>query len=81
MSEAERCEAVVAAETDELRARATADTARIAAEKRAADAGFADVLDAAAALLDAGRLAALDRRIAEHDRRLSVARRHSPTPT
>jgi exonuclease SbcC len=32
------------------------------------------VLDAAAALLDAGRLAALDRRIDEHDRSLSVAR-------
>ena len=72
-SEAERCEAVVAAQTDELRARATTDTARIAAEKRAADAGFADVLEAAAALLDGGRLATLDRRIAEHDRRLSVA--------
>ena len=63
----------MAAQTDELRARATTDTARIAAEKRAADAGFADVLEAAAALLDGGRLATLDRRIAEHDRRLSVA--------
>jgi exonuclease SbcC len=73
-TEAERCEAVVTAGTDELRARAAADTARLAAEKRAAGAGFADVLDAAAALLDAGRLAALDRRIDEHDRSLSVAR-------
>jgi exonuclease SbcC len=72
-TEAERCEAVVVAQTDELRARATADTARVTAEKRAADAGFADVLEAAAALLDAGRLAALDRRITEHDRRLAVA--------
>jgi exonuclease SbcC len=70
--EAECCEAVVAAQADELRARAAADTARITAEKRAADAGFADLLEAAAGLLDAGRLAALDRRITEHDRRLSV---------
>ena len=73
VDEAERCEAVVAAQTDELRARATADTARATAEKRAADAGFADVLEAAAALMDTGRLAALDRRITEHDRRLAVA--------
>jgi exonuclease SbcC len=72
-TEAERCEAVVAAETDEIRARAAADTARLAAEQRAEQAGFADVLEAAAALLDAGRLAALDRRIVEHDRSLSVA--------
>jgi exonuclease SbcC len=72
-TEAERCEAVVAAETDEVRARAAADTARIAAEERAARAGFDDVLEAAAALLDAGRLSALDRRIDGHDRDLSVA--------
>ena len=45
----------------------------MAAEKRAAEAGFPDLLEAAGALLDAGRLAALDRRIAEHDRALSVA--------
>ena len=72
-TESERCEAVVAAQTDEVRARAAAGTARVAAEQRAADAGFADLLDAADALLDAGRLAALDRRITEHDRHLSVA--------
>jgi exonuclease SbcC len=72
-TEAERCEAVVTAETDEVRARAAADTARLAAEQRASQAGFADVLEAAAALLDAGRLTALDRRIDEHDRSLSVA--------
>jgi exonuclease SbcC len=73
-TEAERCEAVVTAQTDELRARAAADGARTTAEKRAAEAGFTDVLEAAAALLDAGRLAALDRRITEHDRCLAVAR-------
>jgi exonuclease SbcC len=73
-SEAERCEAVLSALTDELRARAAADTARVAAEQRAAEAGFDDVLDAAAALPAAGRLATLDRRIDEHDRALSVVR-------
>jgi exonuclease SbcC len=72
--EAERCEAVLAAETDELRARALAETARETAEQRAAEAGFDDVLAAAAALPAAGRLAVLDRRIEEHDRLLSVAR-------
>ena len=73
-SEAERCEAVLSALTDELRTREAADTARIAAEQRAAEAGFDDVLDAAAALPAAGRLAILDRRIDEHDRALSVVR-------
>ncbi|MCW2531544.1 MAG: putative ATP-dependent dsDNA exonuclease [Blastococcus sp.] len=72
-TEADRCEAVVEAATEELRARAAADTARLAAEQRAEQAGFADVLEAAAALLDAGRLAALDRQIVEHDHALSVA--------
>jgi exonuclease SbcC len=73
-AEAELCEGVVAAETDEVRARSTADTARRAAEERAAQVGFPDLLDAAAALLDPGRLATLDRRIDEHDRDLSVVR-------
>jgi exonuclease SbcC len=72
-TEADRCEAVVEAATEELRTRAAADTARLAAEQRAEQAGFADVLEAAAALLDAGRLAALDRQIVEHDHALSVA--------
>jgi exonuclease SbcC len=72
--EAERCEAVLAAESDELRARAAADTARTTAERRATEAGFDDVLAAAAALPSTGRLASLDRRIDEHDRRLSLIR-------
>ncbi|TFV76090.1 SMC family ATPase [Blastococcus sp. CT_GayMR19] len=72
--EAERCEAVLTAETDELRTRAAADTARTTAGQRAVEAGFADVLAAAAALPAGGRLAALDRRIDEHDRMLSVLR-------
>jgi DNA repair protein SbcC/Rad50 len=71
-AEAELCEAVVNAETDEVRARTSAEAARRAAEERAAQAGFADLLDAAAALLDRHRLTALDRRIDEHDRNLSV---------
>ncbi|HZB21856.1 MAG TPA: SbcC/MukB-like Walker B domain-containing protein, partial [Blastococcus sp.] len=72
--EAERCEAVLGAEIDDVRARAAAGTARTTAEQRAAEAGFEDVLDAAAALPAAGRLAALDRRIDEHDRGLAVVR-------
>ncbi|SOD93792.1 AAA family ATPase [Blastococcus haudaquaticus] len=72
-TEAERCEAVVAAEADELRARTAEEVARTAAGQRVVEAGFADVLAAAEALLDTGRLAALDRRIDGHDRALSVA--------
>ncbi|NEK58007.1 SMC family ATPase [Geodermatophilus sabuli] len=71
--EAQRCEAVVDAGSAEVRARAAADTARLAAEQRAHETGFDDVLTAAAALLEPRRLADLDRRIAEHDRLLSVA--------
>ncbi|WP_436692621.1 SbcC/MukB-like Walker B domain-containing protein, partial [Geodermatophilus sp. CPCC 205506] len=69
---AERCEAVVATEAEELRARAAADTARVAAERRAAAAAFDDVLDAAGALLEPGQLAAVERRLAEHDSARSV---------
>ncbi|MGY1621899.1 AAA family ATPase [Geodermatophilus sp. SYSU D00965] len=69
---AERCEAVVAAEAEELRARAAADTARVTAAQRAAAAGFADVRDANAALLGTGELAALERRIRGHDDARSV---------
>jgi exonuclease SbcC len=72
--EAQRCEAVLTAETDELRARAAVDTARTTAEQRAVEAGFVDVLAAAAALPTGGRLAALDRLIDDHDRMLSVVR-------
>jgi exonuclease SbcC len=68
------CEAVVTARTEELRARAHADTTRRTAEERAAGAAFADLLDAAAALLEPGRVAALDRELEEHDQRLAVAR-------
>ncbi|MGY1748085.1 AAA family ATPase [Modestobacter sp. SYSU DS0511] len=72
-AEAERCEAAVDAEAAELRARtAAASTQRLAAE-RVAQAGFPDLLAAAGALLDRGRAAALERRIAEHDQQWSVA--------
>jgi exonuclease SbcC len=77
---AERCEAVVTAEIDEVRARATADTARRTAEERAAAAGFDDVLVAAAALLVPGRLAALDRRLDEHDQAVAVLRARLAEP-
>ena len=71
---AARCEALVTAAADELRARAAANTARIAAEQRTAEAGFADLLAASAALLDRGRLAALDRALDEHDQRVAALR-------
>ncbi|WP_460563722.1 SbcC/MukB-like Walker B domain-containing protein, partial [Geodermatophilus arenarius] len=66
-AEAARCEAAVAAAEEEGRARTAAGEARDAAEQRAAAAGFAGVGEAAAALLEDGRLAALDRRLRDHD--------------
>jgi exonuclease SbcC len=70
---AERCEAALSAEAEELRARAAADTARETAARRATAAGFADLVDAADALLDAGELARLERRLRQHDEARSVA--------
>jgi exonuclease SbcC len=70
---AERCEAVLAAGAEELRARAAADTARETAAERATIAGFADLLEAADASLDAGELAGLERRLRQHDEARSVA--------
>ncbi|SDL61132.1 exonuclease SbcC [Geodermatophilus siccatus] len=69
---AERCEAVLSAEAEELRARTAAGTARATAGERAATAGFADLRDAADALLDAGELTRLERRLREHDEARSV---------
>ncbi|MFC4695102.1 SbcC/MukB-like Walker B domain-containing protein, partial [Geodermatophilus arenarius] len=66
-AEAARFEAAVAAAVEEGRARTAAGEARDAAEQRAAAAGFAGVGEAAAALLEDGRLAALDRRLRDHD--------------
>ncbi|TFV85677.1 SMC family ATPase, partial [Blastococcus sp. CT_GayMR20] len=77
---AERCEAVVAAESDEVRARAAADTARRTAEGRAAGAGFDDVLTAAGSLLAPGRLAVLDRTIDGHDQAVAVLRARLAEP-
>ncbi|MCZ2859538.1 AAA family ATPase [Blastococcus sp. VKM Ac-2987] len=71
---ADRCEVVVAAEAEDVRARAQAGTARRAAEERAGAAGFDDVLGAAAALLEPGRLTRLDRELDEHDQRVAVLR-------
>jgi DNA repair protein SbcC/Rad50 len=75
-----RCEALVTAETDEVRARAAADTARRTAEERAAAAGFDDVLAAAASLLAKGRLAALDRELDGHDQAVAVLRARLAEP-
>ncbi len=71
-TEAERCEEAAAAAAEEVRAREAVAAARAAAEDRAAAAGFADVLDATAALPPAGELATLDRRLREHDEARSV---------
>jgi exonuclease SbcC len=71
---AARCEVLVAAEADELRSRAAADSARLAAAERTAEAGFADLVAASMALLDRGRLAALDRALDDHDRRVAALR-------
>jgi len=71
---AARCEALATAETDEVRARAAADTALRTAEERAEAAAFDDILAASAALLETGRLAALDRQLDAHDQTIAVLR-------
>jgi exonuclease SbcC len=71
-TEAERCEVLVEAEGAELRARVAADTARRHAEERVTDAGFADLLAAADALLEPGRATSIRRRVTEHDQQWSV---------
>ncbi|MDK3256159.1 AAA family ATPase [Blastococcus capsensis] len=73
-SAADACEAVVTAQAEELRARGLAGSARRVAEERAAAAGFDDVLAAAGALLEPGRLTHLDRELDQHDQRLAVLR-------
>jgi exonuclease SbcC len=64
---AERCEALVEAEGEELRARTGADQARAAAAERVAALGFPDLLAAAGALLEPAELADLGRRVDAHD--------------
>nr|WP_218859811.1 SMC family ATPase [Petropleomorpha daqingensis] len=72
---AERCEAVVESDEAELRARTDAETTARAAQRRCAEAGFPDVESARAALLAAGELDALDRRIEQHEHaRVAVER-------
>jgi exonuclease SbcC len=65
--EAELCEAVIEATSAEARARAAAAGARQVAEQRATDGGFPDVLAAADALLDRGRLSDVARQAEDHD--------------
>ena len=77
---AARCEALIAAGADEVRARTAADTARRTAEERAAAAGFDDVLAAVSALLAPGRLAALDRRLDGHDQAVAGLRARLAEP-
>jgi exonuclease SbcC len=71
---ADACEAVVAADAEEMRAREHAGSAHRAAEGRATAAAFDDVVAAAAALLEPGRLAHLDREVGRHDQRLALLR-------
>ena len=75
-----RCEALVAAVSEELRARAAAGEALRTAEERAGAAGFDDVLVARAALLEEERREALDRELDGHDRRLGVVRAQLAEP-
>jgi exonuclease SbcC len=77
---ATRCEGLVDAVTEETRAREAAAAALRTAEERATQAGFDDVLGARDALLDAGRLAVLDREVDGHDRRLAVVRGRLAVP-
>ncbi|MGY1754910.1 AAA family ATPase [Blastococcus sp. SYSU D01042] len=71
-AEAERCEAQVAAAADDTRARLAEEAALAVARARVAAAGFADLDDAAQALLPPGRAEELARRVQEHDRSRSV---------
>ncbi|MCA0146213.1 AAA family ATPase [Blastococcus sp. LR1] len=71
---AERCEAVLDAESEELRARVAADAARRAAEERSDAAGFASLGEAAGALLERVELAALEEQVTAHERALDAVR-------
>ncbi|RBY86585.1 AAA family ATPase [Blastococcus sp. TF02A-30] len=71
---ATRCEAVTAAEVDEVRARAAAEVAGGVARDRVSEAGFDDVASARAALRDQARQAALERELEQHDTRTRVLR-------
>ncbi|CAA9258644.1 MAG: SbcC_Rad50, partial [uncultured Blastococcus sp.] len=77
---ADRCAALVTAVTEQSRAGAAAAAALRTAEERAALGGFDDVLDASAALLEPGRLGALDRELDGHDRALAVVRARLAEP-
>jgi DNA repair protein SbcC/Rad50 len=72
VAEAECCESLIEASGAARSARAAADSAQQAAEQRVQDSGFPDLLAAAGALLDRGRLAALTERVAEHDHQRAV---------
>lgn len=77
---ATRGEELVAAVAEEARSRDAATAALKTAEERAGSAGFDDVLDAGAALLEAGRLAALDRTLDRHDHQLHVVQARLAEP-
>jgi exonuclease SbcC len=69
---AERCEALLEADAALQRARVTAADARRTAAERASGAGFADLVDAAAALPDRAGAIRLAARIEQHDAALAL---------
>jgi exonuclease SbcC len=77
---AARCEALVSTAAEQVRTRGAAESARATAEVRVGAAGFDDLLAAAAALLPAGRLAALDLQLDGHDQSVTVLRARLAEP-
>jgi exonuclease SbcC len=73
LAEAERCEAAVEASAADLRARAELAGAGDRATAQVVVAGFADVDDAAAALLDPVGTERLAQRVQQHERAVAVA--------
>ncbi|SCX51683.1 exonuclease SbcC [Klenkia marina] len=74
LAEAECCEAWLEAHATDLRARADLVLADERASGKVTAAGFADLREAAAALLDPAATARLAERVAEHERAVAVAR-------
>src|SRR5205807_2754967 len=72
---AELCEAVLAAAAEEERACAAAADARATAGRRAGEEGFADLAEAAGALLAPGELAALEAAVRDHEQARAVHER------
>jgi len=74
LAEAERCEATLEAQAADLRARDELVAATGRAAEQVIAAGFADVHEAAGALLEPARTAGLARQVEEHERADALAR-------